>query len=104
MNFWNKFGLFTKEEVEEVKKQYEKVIVNLQDKNSTLLYTEDVLRKDINEMPFRFDILLKKYNENQLNSLFYKLINFCRNDKKLDHLIERWDCRLQNANETLVKK
>lgn len=55
------------------------------------------LEVQINELPYDFDILIDVYKAQQLNSLIYKAINRCYNNKELTFLLERWFLRLKGA-------
>lgn len=81
-------GYFNQRQIDELRKE----VVELKKKNS-----------DYNILIFDFDRLLENYGGNQLNSLFYKLINLVRNDQNKNYLLERWTNRVNNANQTLVK-
>jgi hypothetical protein len=59
------------------------------------------LQEKLTRLPYEFDKLVEKYNQGQLNALYYKLINHCRNNKKFTSMLERWDKRRENAIETL---
>lgn len=87
MKILNFFGLYTK-------KQYNEL---LYEKNRASVLWSNNLR----EIVYDFDKLLGYYGPQQLNSLFYKMINKVRNDKNLSFLLERWTNRVDNAKETL---
>lgn len=73
------------------------VLIGLQAKIDEL----EKKNKEYNALIFDFDILLKNYGNEQLNSLFYKLINLVRNDANKRYLLERWEKRVNNAQKTL---
>jgi hypothetical protein len=100
MKVLNWFRLTRKSEVDRIKK-YNEDLTNLfskEQKRSVKLATEvDHLKAEIKSIPFEFDNLLLEYNEAQLNCLYYKLINYCRNNNKYKHLLTPWNKRLSNA-------
>lgn len=77
----NYFGLFTL-------KQY-----------TTLLKENVELEDKINKCPYEFQELLKNYNPNQLNALFYQAVNVCYNKDTFRYLLERWFIRLKGLQQ-----
>lgn len=82
------FGYFPKSKLKELQAQLD----SLKKKNS-----------DYNKMIFDFDSLLENYGNEQLNSLFYKLVNLVRNDANKRYLLERWVKRINDALSSLGK-
>lgn len=76
-----------------------KTLIGLQVKTDEL----EKKNKEYNTLIFDFDTLLKNYGNEQLNSLFYKLINLVRNDANKKYLLERWCKRVNSAQESLIK-
>jgi len=75
----NFFGLYTKSQVDEVKNKCE---------------------KNYKDLIFDFDELLEHYSSQQLNALFFKMVNLTWGDKEKTYLLERWKNRICNAVET----
>lgn len=74
-------------------------LIELQAQNDSL----KKMNADYNALIFDFDSLLKNYGNEQLNSLFYKLINLVRNDANKKYLLDRWVKRVNGALESMGK-
>lgn len=81
----NKLGLYTNSQYNSLKKENESVKRDL---------------GDANELIYNFDGLLGKYSPQQLNSLYYKMVNLCWTDNNKKFLLERWQKRINNAAQT----
>lgn len=101
MKLLNSLGLFTRTQYEELKTKYEKILTEVYNRikeNDNTIYH---LREEVKLQPFKFDYLIGCYSDNQLNSLFYKLVNFVRNDKSKVELLDRWYTRINSAKDSL---
>jgi len=82
MNILNRLGLYTRT-------QYNAL---LEQKSST--------EQAYNSLIFDFDQLLKNYGSQQLNALYYKMVNLCRNSPDKKYLLDRWAERLSDARKS----
>lgn len=101
MKWINNFGLYTRQQYEELRFKYEKVMAHLgmeAKQKDDKIYN---LNEELKLQPFKFDYLIGCYSDNQLNSLFYKLVNFVRNDKSKVELLDRWYTRINSAKDSL---
>jgi hypothetical protein len=99
----NWLGLCYKSEYESLNRELKLSIKESEDRIASLEDRIKIQDKNYRKLPFDFTHLLSLYNEARLNALFYELVNNVRNDKSKSHLLERWQKRLTNAEETLQK-
>lgn len=104
MKFLNKIGLYTKRQYEALESNFLKTKKALEGKLIKLENLNEFNQSELKQLPYKFDYLIPLYNDGQLNSLFYKLINHCRNDKNRKYLLERWTKRVENAKDTIEVK
>lgn len=103
MKLLNWLGLYTKAQYDRLKEESK---VNLCSCNHQLTKSRnevDFLKHEMKKQPYEFDYILSLYNELQLNSLTYKIINLCRNDPNRRHLLERWQKRADDAKSTIIE-
>lgn len=103
--FLNYIGLYTQNQYFALDIEYSKSRAKVTDLRKILVDLEEKRVAQVvmnSKIPFQFDTLLKMYNEPQLNSLYYKMINHVRNDQKTRHLLDRWQKRLNDAKATIT--
>lgn len=98
----NWLGLFTRP-------QYEKLLVTIKDlreENKKERRAKGVAQTIVTEMkkihqnmPFQFDILINKYNKDQINAFNYKIINKVRNTPEMVDLLDIWLNRIVDAKK-----
>ncbi len=97
-------GLVTKKEFDEVVKYGVKKTNEIKDlkleENAAKMYA-GVLKKQLHNLPFEFELLLANYNKDQINALTYEIINKARNNPEWRELLDRWEARIKNAKETI---
>lgn len=102
MKFLNRIGLYTKKQYEALESNFINTKKALEEKVIKLENQISFYKEDLKILPYKFDYLVTLYNDTQINSLAYKIINLCRNDKTKRYLLDRWDKRTKNAKESIV--
>lgn len=93
----NFFGLYSKKQWKEMVDEYNHLIYLKNEEISNRSNSSGKLKEQLLKLPFDFDSLVYKYNFEQMNALYYKMIVKLNKTPEGREYVKRWEIRREDA-------